>query len=59
MSTCIRLMAFGGVGFDFVCVAARVGGFVKNQLDGKYESRYLALTISLEHFDELGLGGIN
>ncbi|MEK6706338.1 MAG: hypothetical protein AABZ06_11170, partial [Bdellovibrionota bacterium] len=32
--TCISPVGIGGAGLDITCVAARVGGFVKNRLDG-------------------------
>ena len=57
--TCVSPIGIGGAGLDVVCVAAKVTGFLSSRLSGKYKSRFYALVDSLEHFDGIGLIGLN
>lgn len=57
--TCIEPAPSGAVGLNVACLALRVGGFIKNQISTEYKTKLFAIKENLEHFDNLGLSGIN
>ncbi|HAR44531.1 MAG TPA: hypothetical protein DCS07_18180 [Bdellovibrionales bacterium] len=46
-------------GLDLVCATVKLSGAIKNLTSGAYKGRFYALTDHLEHYDSVGLAGIN
>jgi len=57
--TCIAAGPGGDPALNLACVAAKAAASLKNAFDRKAHMRFVALSDTLDHYDQLGLTGIN